>query len=260
MRVHVVSDVHGNAAALAKAGEGADAVFVLGDLLDAVDYRNPAGGIMGRMYGAEHTAKWIELRTAGRFKEARAYSRELLTRIAQERQADPSELLATAIRANFEEVFAAMPKPAWCTYGNVDAPEFWPEYVTDGITVLDGTAADIDGIRVGFVGGGIGTANTNYPFLMPEADYAVKVDAIGPVDVLCSHIPPAVPELCYDTVARRFEKGSEALLAAIREHQPRVALFGHVHQPLQHRLRIGRTECVNVGHFRQTEVPYALTW
>ncbi|GAA1703757.1 metallophosphoesterase [Fodinicola feengrottensis] len=260
MRVHVVSDVHGNAAALAKAGDGADAVFVLGDLLDAVDYRNPAGGIMGKLYGAEGTARWIELRTARRFEEARAFSRTLLAEVAAARDLDPKELLAEAIRANYEAVFAAMPTPAWCTYGNVDAPEFWSDYLPEGVQVVDGGVAEIDGIRVGFVGGGIGGGRSSYPYLMPEDDYTAKVEALGPVDVLCSHIPPAAPELCYDTVARRFEKGSEALLAAIREHQPRVALFGHVHQPLQQRMRIGRTECVNVGHFRETQLPYALTW
>jgi Icc-related predicted phosphoesterase len=37
-------------------------------------------------------------------------------------------------------------------------------------------------------------------------------------------------------------------------------LFGHVHQPLASRVRIGRTECINVGHFRATGTPYALEW
>jgi Icc-related predicted phosphoesterase len=37
-------------------------------------------------------------------------------------------------------------------------------------------------------------------------------------------------------------------------------LFGHVHQPLARRLRIGRTECINVGHFRATGTPYVLAW
>ena len=82
--------------------------------------------------------------------------------------------------------------------------------------------------------------------------YAAKVAAVGAVDVLCAHIPPAVPELLYDTVARRMERGSEALLGQIRRTQPRYVLFGHVHQPLARRVRIGRTECINVGHFRAT--------
>jgi Icc-related predicted phosphoesterase len=81
---------------------------------------------------------------------------------------------------------------------------------------------------------------------------------VGPVDVLCTHIPPAVPELLYDTVARRMETGSQALLEVIRQTQPRYAFFGHVHNPLAQRVRVGRTECVNVGHFRATRVPYVV--
>ena len=67
-----------------------------------------------------------------------------------------------------------------------------------------------------------------------------------------------VPELLYDTIARRMETGSVALLEVIRRTQPRYALFGHVHNPLARRVRIGRTECVNVGHFRATRVPFVV--
>jgi Icc-related predicted phosphoesterase len=98
------------------------------------------------------------------------------------------------------------------------------------------------------------------PFELSEDQFAAKVDALGAIDVLCSHIPPAVPELTYDVVARRFEKGSTALVRLIETIQPRWALFGHVHQPLAARRRIGRTECVNVGHFRANGAPFALEW
>jgi Icc-related predicted phosphoesterase len=84
------------------------------------------------------------------------------------------------------------------------------------------------------------------------------VAALGPVDVLFTHIPPALPELTYDVLARRFEVGSRALLEYVREVQPRYHLFGHVHQPLASRTRIGRTECVNVGHFHGSGRPFVL--
>ena len=87
-----------------------------------------------------------------------------------------------------------------------------------------------------------------------------QVAAVGEVDVLWAHIPPAVPELLFDTVAQRMERGSDELLAAIQRTQPRYALFGHVHQPLASRIRIGDTECVNVGHFRATGRPFVLEW
>ena len=80
-----------------------------------------------------------------------------------------------------------------------------------------------------------------------------KVQALPEVDVLCSHIPPAVPELCWDTLAKRQEQGSEDLLEYIEDVQPRRHYFGHVHQPLVSSMSIGRTECINVGYFRATK-------
>jgi Icc-related predicted phosphoesterase len=98
------------------------------------------------------------------------------------------------------------------------------------------------------------------PYEITDEEYAGKVAAVGSVDVLACHIPPAVPELLYDVEARRFERGSEATLQAIRDTQPGLVLFGHVHQPLVGRVRIGRTECVNVGHFRGTGAPFVLEY
>jgi Icc-related predicted phosphoesterase len=69
-----------------------------------------------------------------------------------------------------------------------------------------------------------------------------------------------VPELTYDVVARRFEWGSGSLLDLITKQQPRWAVFGHVHQPLAARTRVGHTECANVGHFQRTGRPYVLRW
>ena len=91
-----------------------------------------------------------------------------------------------------------------------------------------------------------------------EQVIGVEIGHVRSTSVLCAHIPPAVPQLLYDTVARRVERGSEALLGHIRRTQPRYVLFGHVHQPLARRVRIGRTECLNVGHFRATGAPYVL--
>lgn len=255
MRLHVVSDVHGNVAALAKAGVGADALICLGDLLSFVDYADPAGGIMGELFGGAAITRFIELRTEQRFDEARAYSRSLW----QERGDEPRVAVEAAARRQYERLFAAMPRPAYVTYGNVDLPRLWDEFTGDGVRVLDGQTITLGGRTIGFVGGGLRT-RYNTPYERSDEEYAASVRAVGAVDVLCCHIPPARPELTYDVVSRRFERGSEAVLQAIRETQPRTVLFGHVHQPLQRRLRIGRTECVNVGHFRASGTPYVLEW
>ncbi|MEU9148417.1 metallophosphoesterase [Streptomyces sp. NPDC048349] len=253
-RVHVVSDVHGNTEALARAGDGADALICLGDLVLFLDYADHSRGIFPDLFGVENADRIVELRTARRFAEARAFGRQLWAGLDRER------LIEDAVRRQYAQMFAAFPSPTYATYGNVDMPTLWPEYADrPGLTVLDGQRVEIGGRVFGFVGGGL-PSPMRTPYEVDVEEYAAKVEALGEVDVLCSHIPPEVPELCYDTVARRFERGSEALLAAIRRTRPRYALFGHVHQPLARRMRIGGTECVNVGHFAATGRPWALEW
>jgi Icc-related predicted phosphoesterase len=255
MRVHVVSDVHGRIDALRAAGDGADALICLGDLLLFLDYSDHSQGIFPGLFGAERARELIELRSAQRFDEARTMSAALWAGL----DGDPRAHIEAAVARQYAELFAAMPTPAYVTYGNVDVPRQWNDHVRPGQRVLDGERAELDGRTFGFVGGGLRTTYRT-PNEIDDESFAAKVAAVGSVDVLCSHIPPAVPELLYDTVARRSERGSEALLAAIEATQPRYALFGHVHQPLQSRIRIGRTECINVGHFRATGRPYVLQW
>ncbi|WP_431952509.1 metallophosphoesterase family protein [Actinacidiphila sp. bgisy167] len=255
MRVHVVSDVHGAAEALTQAGDGADALVCLGDLILFLDYADHSRGIFPDLFGAENASRMVGLRTALRWDEARALDRELWAGLGTDRRT----AIEAAVRRQYAELFAAFPTPTYATYGNVDIPALWPEYARPGTTVLDGATAEIGGLVFGFVGGGLRTPYRT-PYEIDDETYAAKVEALGRVDVLCSHIPPAVPELCYDTVARRFERGSEALLDAIRRTRPKYALFGHVHQPLVRRMRLGTTECVNVGHFNSTRTPWALQW
>ncbi|MEF9882470.1 metallophosphoesterase family protein [Streptomyces sp. P9-A4] len=255
MRVHVVSDVHGNAEDLARAGEGADALICLGDLVLFLDYADHSRGIFPDLFGAENAGRLVELRTARRFDEARDLGRRLWAGL----DIDRDTAVETAVRRQYAALFAAFPTPTYATYGNVDIPRMWPEFARPGTTVLDGERIELGGLVVGFVGGGLRTPMRT-PYEISDEEYAAKVEALGDVDVLCSHIPPDVPELTYDTVARRFERGSRALLDAIRRTRPRYALFGHVHQPLTRRMRIGSTECVNVGHFASTGRPFALEW
>ena len=252
-RVHVVSDVHGNSEALAHAGEGADALLCLGDLILFLDYADHTRGIFPDLFGEEATDEYVELRTARRFEEARAYIAKLWAGV------DRAAVTEQAVRRQYERLFAAMPAPTYATYGNVDVPALWPEYVQEGTTVLDGETIELGGWRFGFVGGGLRT-KMRTPYEIDDETYAAKVAALGEVDVLCTHIPPEVPDLCYDTVARRFERGSTALLEAVHTLRPRYHLFGHVHQPLAPRMRIGRTECVNVGHFNAWGRPWVLEW
>jgi Icc-related predicted phosphoesterase len=258
----VVSDVHGNAEALAKAGDGADALVVLGDLIDFVDYHDYAGGIMGAVFGPDAMATFARLRRERAHQEVAAFARSLWTSLD-----DPSRVVEEAIREQYARLFAAMSVPTYATPGNVDAPELWPEYAGENVRILDGDTAELGGLRFGFIGGALlppGAVRRRggafHPYLRTEEEVAADVARLGTVDVLCSHMPPDVPELIYDVVSRRIEYGSPALLELIRTQSPRWAVFGHVHQPLAARTRLGFTECANVGHFQRTQRPYVLRW
>lgn len=235
------------------AGDGADALICLGDLVLFLDYADHSRGIFPDLFGVENADRIVELRTARRFEEARELGRRLWAGL------DRDAAILAAVRKQYTEMFAAFPTPTYATYGNVDIPHLWSEYARPGTTVLDGQRVELDGLVFGFVGGGL-RSPMRTPFEISDEEYAAKVEALGEVDVLCTHIPPEVPELTYDTVARRFERGSRALLDAIHRIRPRYSLFGHVHQPLARRMRIGATECVNVGHFAATGRPWALEW
>lgn len=257
MRVHVASDVHGAGAALARAAEGCDVFVCLGDLILFLDYDDPSRGIYADLFGKEHARAYIDARTANRFDDARALSTAAWARLGIADPAARFEVIQAMVREQYEQLFAVLPAPAFLTYGNVDLPALWPDFLRPGHVVLDGQVVVVDGLRWGFVGGGL-VSPMRTPYELTEDDFAAKVAGLGPVDVLFSHIPPAIPELVYDVVARRFEVGSRALLDYVRDVQPRYHLFGHVHQPLVARARVGRTECVNVGHFHGRERPFAV--
>lgn len=262
MRLHVVADVHGNVDALARASDGADGLVVLGDLVDLVDYHDYAGGILGSLIGAERVARFAELRRSGAPGEAGAWVRTAMGTVE-----NPAAQIERAVREQYTRLFAALGSPVWATPGNVDLPQLWPEFARDGVTVLDGASAQLgpDGPRLGLVGGlclprGMSSPASGIwrPYLRAEQEFAAALAAVGSVDLLGTHGPPAVAELCFDVRARRREPGSAALLAHVRATAPRFALHGHVHQPLVRRVRVGRTECVNVGHFQRTGTPYVL--
>lgn len=258
MKLHIVSDVHGAHSALRSAADGSDAFICLGDLILFLDYDDPTQGIYAELFGAEHTSRYIELRTANQFDAARSLSQEAWKRIGVTSDEERAVLMRRMVRNQYEVMFADMPESAYLTYGNVDVPELWPDYLRPGHRVIDKAVIEVEGMRWGFIGGGL-VSPMRTPYELTPEDYAAAVSYLGPVDILFTHIPPALPELRYDTIARRFEVGSEALRSYIDEYQPAYHFFGHVHQPLAQRMRRGFTECINVGHFHSRRTPFKLT-
>ena len=253
MRVHVVSDVHFRTDGLAEAATGSDLFLCLGDLILFLDYDDPSLGIFADLFGGDNARRYVQLRTANRWDEARQWSRHLWASLG----VDTWTEISGRVSEQYSRLFEVMPG-GLLTYGNVDVPTLWADHLRPDHRIVDGETVEVAGVRFGFVGGGL-PSPMRTPFEIPEDEYDAKIAALGDeVDVLCAHLPPAVPELTYDVVSRRFERGSAGLLAAIWDLRPRYLLHGHVHQPLVPRMRIGRTEVINVGHFRARGTPFVL--
>jgi len=246
MRVTAISDLHGAVEHLDTVGKECDALLVLGDLINVLDYRT-MDGILVEVFGREPVAEAAELRARGRFDEARAAFRASVGAGEPEARARFVELA----RQDYERVFDALPDHAYVTYGNVDIPEMLAAVKPDRVRFVDGEAVDLGSWRFGFVGGGVRTP-LGIPGEVADEEHAAKFEKVGSADVICTHVPPRIPFYCYDVVARKFEPGSVPLIAYVQEHRPTYALFGHVHNPFLGRGGIGFTEMVNVGHFQGT--------
>jgi len=252
VRLNIVSDVHYRMAGLAEAGDGGDVFVCLGDLILFLDYDDPSQGIFSTLFGPENCARYIQLRFEKRYDDARDFSRGLYSELAVESWA----AISAQVDAQYRDLFAVMPA-GFLTYGNVDIPTMWQQHLRGDHVVVDGQVVDIGGLLVGFIGGGLRTTMRT-PNEISDAEYAAKVAAMGSVDLVCSHSPPAIPEITYDVVARRLERGSTDLLAYIHDVQPRYVFHGHVHQPLIGRVTVGKTQIINVGHFRAHGKPFQI--
>ena len=249
MSIYVISDLHGAPDALRQAVPVGSTLLMLGDLINFLDYISMTG-ILFDVFSAEAVEEVSRLRGEGKIEEARRVIHERSVGREDEIRAEIGRL----VREQYEEVFAALPDPTYLILGNVDNPRMAEAFALDhpGVHQADGRVIELEGERFGFVGGALPTP-LNVAGEITEDELRSKVEGLGEVDVLCSHIPPAVPELCYDTLAGKSERGSEDLLRYIEDVQPRRAYFGHVHQPLTSAMHIGRTLCVNVGYFRATK-------
>lgn len=241
MLIKVIADVHGDLETVQREARECDVLLLLGDLINVIDYEN-AGGIFAEVYGSDAVRAWSALRASGRLEESRAVLRDA----AQGRETELRALFFTKVDEAHAAFCGGVPTNVIVTYGNVDVPDLIRKYLPDGVRFADAEVLVLDGQRFGFVGGGL--PKVGIPGEVQLDEYERKVAALGPVDVLCAHIPPAIEDLTYDVVAKQNEPGSAALLGYIEEHQPSRVYFGHVHQPRAGRTEVGSSHLVNVGH------------
>lgn len=246
----IVSDVHGAFEPLAALARGPEPVLVLGDLLNLMDYRT-GEGITADILGRDVARRIGRARAAGDF----AGMREIWAQeIGSDHEGFRAQFDALAIR-QYEAMRAALAGTSgYATYGNVDRPAQLEAHLPNGWRFVDGEVIELEGWRIGIVGGGVSTP-LHAAGEVTDGEMEAKLQAIGPVDILCSHLPPEVRPMHFDVVTGRKERASRPILEYLLEHRPRYHYYGDVHQPQASTWRVGGTLCRNVGYFRATARP-----
>lgn len=243
----LVADVHGAFEALRRLARSGEPLLILGDLINFVDYRT-TDGIAATVLGREFVAQVARLRAVGDYRGSRRLWRETMAG----REAEVRRRIGEEVLRQYEQTGRALEGgTCYVTYGNVDWPDALHDCLPAGSQFVDGRVVEIEGMRVGVVGGGAPTPLGVAGEVSEEA-MAAKLEQLGAVDVLCSHLPPAVPALHTDVITGRKEGSSEAIRRYVMEVQPAYHYFGDIHQPKANRWRLGKTRCVNVGYFRAT--------
>jgi len=249
LAIKIISDVHGEYAALTEQLEPDDTAVFLGDYVNLIDFQT-LEGILTEVYSREEVLRALGILNQGK-KEDRDEARRQIREVVgsdMEKAARVGQLVV----ASYRELFACIPCRAYMIYGNTDTPQMVRELAYGNVEVIETGVAEIEGQSFGFISGSPhGPWTVGLPGEMDVEEYDKRVRSLGPVDVLCTHYPPAIPELTWDLLANRDETGSVALLEYVNEHSPSHHYFGHVHHPRESTGVRGATCLVNAGFFRE---------
>jgi Icc-related predicted phosphoesterase len=245
-----ISDVHFATDALRRVVGMGEPVLILGDLVNLTDYRTGEGAVAD-VLGLEFARASAAARATGDYQGMR----DLWSGQAAGRFDEVRAEIAEAIDSQYEEVALALQGGSgFVIHGNVDRPGSLRASLPEGFEYVHGQVVEIEGIRFGFAGGGSPTP-LQAEGEVSDDEMRLLLEQIGPVDVLCTHVPAAVHPLRTDVITGRAERGSGPILEYLIREKPRVHLFGDVHQPQATAWRLGPTRCRNVGYFRATGRP-----
>lgn len=242
-----VSDVHDSPGALARLVQLGEEVVILGDLVNLTDYRTGLGAVAA-VLGLDFAERSSTARASGNYVAMRSMWSDVAGSDREELRAKIGIELDVQYRRAGEALEGGT---GLVIHGNVDRPRQLQAVLPEGFRYVHGEVVERADIRFGFVGGGVPTPLEAEGEISDE-DMSSILGEIGPVDVLCTHVPPAVDPLRFDVVTGRLERGSEPVRDYLIEHQPAFHLFGDVHQPRASTWRLGATRCMNAGYFRAT--------
>ncbi|HEX8754125.1 MAG TPA: metallophosphoesterase family protein [Solirubrobacterales bacterium] len=111
-------------------------------------------------------------------------------------------------------------------------------------TVLHGEGATIAGVEFFGLGAGVPTTPWEWSFDLSDGEAAAMVAGCPEEAVLVLHSPP---QGHCDSGGDGTHFGSPALLAAIEEKRPRLAVCGHIHESWGCESQVGPTPIRNLG-------------
>lgn len=242
-----VSDVHGALEPLRRLASSQETLIILGDLVNLTDYRSGEGAIADAL-GLEFAQTAAEARASGDYAEMRA----LWTERVGDRSDEVRQSIGDSLTRQYDQVAEALDGGhGFVIHGNVDRPETLSGSLPSSFRYVHGEVVELEGLTVGFAGGGVATP-IQAAGEVSDQEMAGLLEGLGDVDVLCTHVAPAVPSLRTDVITGREERGSEPVRDFVLSRGPRFHLFGDVHQAQATSWRLGNTKCHNAGYFRAT--------
>lgn len=144
------------------------------------------------------------------------------------------------------DALAAIETPAVLVPGNNETEQALREAASgwSAATVLHGGATTIDGIEFFGLGAGIPVTPWEWSFDLDDEAATSMLEPCPEGAVLVLHSPP---QGHCDTNGSGDHFGSPALLQAIEEKAPRLAVCGHIHESWGCKSEIGGTPVRNLG-------------
>jgi Icc-related predicted phosphoesterase len=242
-------DIHGEFDALSRLVSNDDTLFIAGDLLNFMDFADITKGILYQAFSPEELMEGLKEYARGNLDRVRDGIREISTPGHQR-----YEHVRPLIEDTYERLSRGLSGNTYIIFGNDDYPNILKAKLGRKADVIESGIVRAGGLSIGLVSGmPEGHHTMGLAGEIPADIFRQRIFSLGPVDIIVTHIPPKVPELTYDVVAKRQEPASDALLDYIHQYRPSYAFFGHVHNPRQTSMRIGTTLAVNLGFFKKTK-------
>jgi Icc-related predicted phosphoesterase len=143
------------------------------------------------------------------------------------------------------ELLSDITAPMVMVAGNAESADELRAAAPASAQVLHGNGVTLEGVTFWGLGGGVPeTPFGAWSWDLSEEDAEALLEPCERADVLVTHSPP---KGLGDLTSTGLSVGSTAIRAAIERLQPKLSLFGHVHEAWGARGQIGRTDCANLG-------------